>query len=194
MSKNKGLIIYALKEEFVPISISNTHIDYVFSGIGKARASMVLTQSILELSPDFVLNIGTAGSIHHAVGDIVVCRRFIDRDLRPLVDNGVISEIDLSNRLLSEDAPINRILDRVNNITETCNTGDSFVTDIANIEGDVVDMESFAHAVVCEHFQMPYLSIKYVTDIIGENSIQHWEDKLKDSQNGFDHWFSNLNQ
>ena len=47
------------------------------------------------------------------------------------------------------------------------------------IEGDVVDMESFALAFVCQQMNIPFFSIKYVTDVIGKNSIKEWEDKLK---------------
>lgn len=193
MKQNKGLIIYALEEEFVPIELPQTHLDYVFSGIGKTRASMTLTKAIIEYEPDFVLNIGTAGSIHQSIGDIIVCQRFIDRDLEPLIYNGVIAEIDFSTKLYTKNSPIQQILNNFDNSLKTCNTGDRFITNIENIKGDVVDMEAFAHAVVCESFKIPYLSIKYVTDIIGQNSIKDWENKLNDAKIGFSQWFKILN-
>ena len=56
------------------------------------------------------------------------------------------------------------------------------VTDVESLEGDVVDMEAFAQAWVCEKHSVPFVSIKCVTDIIGQNSVKHWEDKLTEAK------------
>ncbi len=49
----------------------------------------------------------------------------------------------------------------------TCNTGDSFLTELTDIEGDVVDMEAYAQAFVCRAKEIPFISVKYVSDVIG---------------------------
>ena len=49
---------------------------------------------------------------------------------------------------------------------------------------DAVDMESYAMAFVCQKYRIPFLSIKYITDVVGQNSQQHWEDKLHDARIG----------
>ena len=53
-----------------------------------------------------------------------------------------------------------------------------------------MDMEAYAQAFVCRELNVPFLSVKYVTDIIGQNSVQHWEDKLSDARLGLSAWFS----
>jgi len=38
------------------------------------------------------------------------------------------------------------------------------------------------------------ISVKYVTDIIGQNSVKHWEDKLADARQGLSHYFNVLKE
>ena len=183
----KILITYAVKEEFVPVTVDGYQSKYVHTGVGKTRSAMHLTRAICEERPDMVLNMGTAGTIEHSVGDIFICRRFVDRDYHSVQLPGIEYEIDFTPVLTGETV-IEKWL-TADNLLGTCNTGDSFVTEIANMDGDVVDMESFAQALVCKEFNVPFVAIKYVTDIIGQNSVKHWEDKLSDARKGLEAWF-----
>lgn len=70
-----------------------------------------------------------------------------------------------------------------------CNTGDSFVTDVCDIEGDVVEMEAYAEAEVCKSMNIPFVSVKYVTDVIGQNSVEDWASKLSDARTGLRRFF-----
>ncbi len=45
-------------------------------------------------------------------------------------------------------------------------------------------MEAYAQALVCRAKNTPFIAVKYVTDIIGQNSVKHWEDKLADARKG----------
>lgn len=183
----KVLVTYAVKDEFVPVTLQGYEIKYVHTGIGKAKAAMKLTEAICKERPDLVLNMGTAGTLNHSIGDIFICRRFIDRDFHLINFPGVEYEIDFSIQLTKES-----ILEdwmSSDGHSGTCNTGDSFVTEAESVNGDVVDMEAFAQAIVCKEFNVPFIAIKYVTDIIGQNSIKHWEDKLADARKGFTNWF-----
>ena len=73
-----------------------------------------------------------------------------------------------------------------------CNTGDTFLTELSDVSGDVVDMEAYAQALVCRAKNVPFISVKYVTDIIGQNSVKHWEDKLADARKGLGEFFEKL--
>lgn len=51
-------------------------------------------------------------------------------------------------------------------------------------DGDVCDMEAFAQALVCQQEKIPFVAIKYVTDVVGRNSVAAWEEKLADARAG----------
>ena len=66
-----------------------------------------------------------------------------------------------------------------------------FLTEESTLQGDVVDMEAYAQTFVCRDKEVPFIAVKYVTDIVGKNSVAHWEDKLKDAT-ALSHFFSVL--
>lgn len=181
----KILIVYAIPQEKIEVNIPNAEVIYVETGMGKVNAAKKTMRAICEYHPDMVINIGSAGTLNHKVGDIFVCNHFIDRDLRKVTLDGVVSEIEFGN-----DA-INRIFMGRDLMYGTCNTGDSFITQGNDIEGDVIDMESFAEADVCREMGVPFLAVKYVTDVVGQNSSEEWFAKLADARAGLKHFFDN---
>lgn len=125
---------------------------------------------------------------NHQVGDIFVCRKFVDRDMQKMKEFGLECEID-SSALLEEKGFCKHWTE--NGI---CNTGDGFLTELTHVNGDVVDMEAYAQAFVCRSKEIPFISVKYVTDIIGQNSVKHWEDKLADARQGLSNYFNVLKE
>lgn len=185
----KILFVYAIPEEKIEINIPNAEVIYVETGMGKVNAAMKTMRAICEYHPDMVINYGSAGTLNHNIGDIIVCNRFIDRDLQKVTVNGVVSEIvfgtDAARDVLTEQ----RLTERAKVLWGTCNTGDSFITSGADIEGDVIDMESYAMADVCREMGIPFVSVKYVTDVVGQNSVESWQEKLADARNGLTEFF-----
>ena len=181
----KILIVYAIPQEKIEVNIPNAEVIYVETGMGKVNAAKKTMRAICEYHPDMVINIGSAGTLNHKVGDIFVCNHFIDRDLRKVTLDGVVSELEFGN-----DA-INRIFTGCDLMYGTCNTGDSFITQGNYIEGDVIDMESFAEADVCREMGVPFFAVKYVTDVVGQNSSEEWFAKLADARAGLKHFFDN---
>ena len=43
---------------------------------------------------------------------------------------------------------------------------------------DVFDMEAYALAKVCYHYDINFISFKYITDNVDEHSPRDWEDNL----------------
>jgi Nucleoside phosphorylase len=74
-------VVQALSSEFVGLKVNNFQTKHIITGFGKVNAAVNLMADLMAARPDFVINIGTAGSFVHRVGDIVVCDRFVDRDL-----------------------------------------------------------------------------------------------------------------
>jgi adenosylhomocysteine nucleosidase len=188
MNKLKTIFVtYAVSEEFTPLQIADCDIVYIQTGIGKTKSATILTKNICRRKPDLVLNIGTAGTVMHHIGDIFVVNRFIDRDFEATKLPGISFEID-GIKLLNNNALLQNWVSAQKKLG-VCSTGDTFITEIADFQTDIVDMEAYAQAYVCQEFGVPFLSVKYVTDIIGKNSVAEWESKLKDAQVGLGQWF-----
>lgn len=116
------LVTYAVQGEFTELKFpgligeEEVQVGYLRTGVGKVKSAFYLSEAISHAQPDLVVNVGTAGTIRHQVGDIFVCRAK----------------------------------------------------------------------------NVPFISVKYVTDIIGQNSVKHWEDKLADARKGLGEFFEKL--
>lgn len=188
----KILVTYAVQGEFTELKFpgligeEEVHIGYLRTGIGKVKSAFYLDEVITQGQPDLVINIGTSGSIDRKVGDILVCRHFVDRDMQKLAGMGLEYEIDSSALLAEKGYCLHWEGEGV------CNTGDTFLTELSDLKGDVVDMEAYAQAFVCRAKNVPFIAVKYVTDIIGQNSVKHWEDKLADARKELGEFFEKI--
>lgn len=168
------LVTYAVQGEFTELKFpgligeEEVQVGYLRTGVGKVKSAFYLSEAISHAQPDLVVNVGTAGTIRHQVGDIFVCRHFVDRDMQKLVELGMEYEIDSMDLLSQKGYCLHWPAGGV------CNTGDTFLTELSDVSGDVVDMEAYAQALVCRAKNVPFISVKYVTDIIGQNSVKHW--------------------
>lgn len=167
------IALFAVDEEVVEMPNISTHI----TGVGKINAAYAATKIISEHYPNLVLNIGTAGTVRHGVGDVVVSNRFVDRDY---YNKGIESN---SGKLKIESQIIKELPSIVGGKEYyrkcTINTGDGFLTsECVSSCGDAYDMEAYAIASVCKKMGIEMLAIKVVTDIIGENSLKVWENRL----------------
>ena len=130
----------------------------VFTGMGMIKATQKTTQAILEIKPDFILNLGTAGSRQFAVGTVVECIEIVRRDhpVRFLNKKLVLSGIS--------------ILPKTN-----CGTADNIDSSDAAGNYGVVDMEAYAIASVSKEFKIACAVIKCVTDSSEQNVKEMWE-------------------
>ena len=173
------LVTYAVQGEFTELKFpgligeEEVQIGYLRTGVGKVKSAFYLSEAISHAQPDLV-------------GDIFVCRHFVDRDMQKLVELGMEYEIDSMDLLSQKGYCLHWPAGGV------CNTGDTFLTELSDVSGDVVDMEAYAQALVCRAKNVPFISVKYVTDIIGQNSVKHWEDKLADARKGLGEFFEKL--
>lgn len=184
----KILVTYALEEEREDIQIQDFDVAFCCTGIGKVSTAIQVYEAVLCQRPDLVLNIGTGGTLKRQVGDILICSSFLDRDLAKISNYGVTCRLDFKDELKSAGILKGYKLNGV------VSTGDTFLTDEneSGTDGDVFDMEAYAGAQVCKKLGIPFLSVKYVTDIIGQNSIKHWEEKLMDARIGLSAFLQTL--
>lgn len=184
-------VTYAVKEEFIPLKANGCNIIHIYTGVGKTKSTFSLTKCICKNKPDLVLNIGTAGTLKHNIGDIFIANHFIDRDYEAIKLPGIeydINGVELLNGYLALKNWVSQYLKQ-----GICSTGDTFITEAMLFNGDIIDMEAYAQAYVCKELNIPFLSVKYITDIIGKNSIEEWESKLTEACTKLLSWFESNN-
>lgn len=168
------------------------HLYLVESGIGKANAAMGATIAIERFKPDYVLNYGVVGSIKDYIhaGDIVIPNDFTYHDAddtafgSPL---GRVARMPATYPIAAQLQPIvNTLLSKHNFFhTGQCLTSDAFMYQAERInfvrnafpEGIIVEMEATAIAQVSYTYNLPFLSIKSVSDTSSEQAPEEY---LKD--------------
>lgn len=156
------------------------------SGIGKVNAAMQVTSLIAEMHPDYIINSGVAGGIGEGMhqGDIVVGTETCYHDV--WCGEGEWGQVQgfplkfpASSELVNDMKSLNSQL-----IFGLICTGDQFISDLATLQGikrnfpdgKAVDMESAAIAQVCYAKQVPFMSLRIVSDTPGmepDNTAQY---------------------
>jgi len=183
MNKSDILIVCALEIE------TQGQLDdwnVLYTGVGKVNATLKLTQRLhsshlhyLPKMPELVINYGTAGSRKIKKGHLVDCTKFTQRDMDVTGMGFIKGQTPFENltpMILDYDHvefnPIGKKL--------RCGTGDNFVQTDKDIYSDVFDMEAYALAKVCYHYDINFISFKYITDGADEQSHEDWEENLAD--------------
>ena len=179
---NKDILIVSALE----IETQGQLEDYrvLHTGVGKVNATLELTKVLqkahlyyLPPMPKLVINYGTAGSRKYKKGELVDCTKFVQRDMDVTGLGFLKGQTPFEN-----DIPIILDYDHVkfNPIGRkaSCGSGDSFVEDKTNYYGEVVDMEAYALAKVCHHYDIPFISFKYITDGADGDANNDWEENV----------------
>ena len=183
LDKKNVLIVSALEVE-----TQGQLEDYrvLYTGVGKVNATLELTKVLqkahlhyLPPMPKLVINYGTAGSRELPIGELVDCTKFTQRDMDVRGMGFMQGQTPFEN-----DVPVILDYDHVefNPIGKKlrCGTGDNFVQDNEEIYSDVFDMEAYALAKVCYHYDINFISFKYITDNANEHSAGDWEQNCSD--------------
>ena len=151
------------------------------SGVGKAMAAMRAQHFIDTLQPEALLFTGLAGSLrpHIAIGDTVLARDLVQHDFTGIEDNHPRGEIPFTGlRYLNTDPELLKIASSFVSaegkvhLGRIC-TGDQFISHrdltshaylVHELEGDAVEMEGAAIALVCTLNQIPFLVARTISD------------------------------
>ena len=169
--------------------------DYnvLYTGVGKINATMKLVDRLTDYNyakPELVINFGTAGSKNIPPGTLVDCTKFVERDM-DMTDVGF-----KFGQTPWEDPATDMILefeDVFNPIGKhyICGSGDNIgqnkiykepLTRMGDhgISIEVYDVEAYALAKVCYHYDVPFISFKYIL-----SDIKSWKEMTKDTP---DNW------
>ena len=163
-----------LKKERAPDGV-----EVIYTGVGKVNATSATTLAVMALRPQLVVNYGTAGKITHIHNGLVEVADVVQRDMAamPLAPRGRTPFSPELDRLSSGFGHV------------VCGTGDSFVTTIDPwlVENsiDIVDMELFAIAHVCQRHGVPWRAFKFITDAADDNAADHWNENVAGGEDLF---------
>ena len=195
----KKLYLFALEKERdaflkgldnTPTPVGDFFIDdhdaYAVIGVGKVYASMYTEKWIAHYRPDLVINVGVAGGIDLATDDWVLVTEAVFYDVDVTAFGYQKGQYPKASPIFKSDGAA---LDQLKTSLSPhiyhlgrIATGDTFMTNQALLNDDeaikAVDMELAAIALVCETHQIPWVSIKTISDTVGTAS------QIED----FDHW------
>lgn len=163
------------------------------SGIGKVNAAIGTAIMINNYNPDFVINTGAAGGFPGDlnVGDIVISNELIHHDMDCTVFGYKTGQVPgmppsfVADKSLVELA--DKCIHKLTNLTTkkaTILTGDQFMNNpestrkIKEIfpDAEAVEMEGAAIAQTCYQFKTPFVVIRSISDIAGqENAVEYEE-------------------
>ncbi|WP_321516036.1 5'-methylthioadenosine/adenosylhomocysteine nucleosidase [Marinifilum fragile] len=184
--KKGGFVFYTGK-------LNGNDIVLLQSGIGKVNAAIGAAIMIDNYAPDFVINTGAAGGFPGdlKVGDIVISKELIHHDMDCTVFGyktgqvpGMPASFVADEKLIDlADKCIHKLID-VKTKKATILTGDQFMNNPEATKkikdtfpsAEAVEMEGAAIAQTCFQFKIPFVVIRSISDIAGqENAIEYEE-------------------
>ena len=168
--------IYGLN--FTIGSINSLNIVLVRSGVGKVNAARTTQILIDNFDIDYVLNVGSAGSVNDElnIGDVIVSKEVVQHDFDVTAfgrDKGFIPGVGKyfqSDEILF-DKLINLNISNINLKSGVIASGDQFITNIDlknsiafEFNADCVEMEGGAVAQVCQMVGKPFCIIRSISD------------------------------
>lgn len=183
------LIVMALEQE---AQGQFAGLPVMFTGVGKVNAAYQLAKAIAMHNPSHIYNLGSAGSTVFMAGTLVHCTEFVQRDMdvtplgfaryqTPFDVGDSASKLVYGKQYAHLPAGI-------------CGTGDSFHTDGAVEDFNVMDMEAYALAKICQAESIPFSCIKFITDGADGQAATDWGNALQQAAMGLRAAFDQLHQ
>ena len=146
-----------------------------YSGIGKINAAFKAFEVIHKTGCKTLINLGSAGSSHFDAHSLVEVVTFVQRDMDVSPLGFAVGVTPMDDEFPAEihvQAHFEYLAKGI------CGTGDSFETGIPKVACNLVDMEAYALAKVCQKLDVRLISVKYITDGANDTAHLDWEDNL----------------
>lgn len=155
------------KDNYQVFSFKKNKLIFYYSGIGLINAAAELQKAIILFNPKVVINYGAVGGTNKTkLFDLVIPNKFFCHDAQtPWYSRGVIPGEKQYYQNLFSNSNLN------------ISSGNNFINKLQEVkeinkdyEVDLFDMESFSYALVSKKNNVPFLSIKCISDIIGSTT------------------------
>jgi adenosylhomocysteine nucleosidase len=171
------------------------NLDIRYMSVGKVNATYSITKAIYEYKNqnkkiDLILNLGSAGGNNiqkPKIGNIITCNKFMQLDLDLTESDEVLgvnspNPLKLKNddkQIINNDgkAKINWLPNKQCGSTDTFSTTSNtkWANDKNGSQTFAIDMEAYALAKISAIEDIPFVSIKYITDITdSKKSNEDW--------------------
>lgn len=173
--------------------LNNVNTILLQSGIGKVNAAIGAAILIDNFKPDFVINTGAAGGFlgDLKVGDIVISTELIHHDMDCTVFGYKMGQVPgMPETFIADEKLMKAAEESIHQLNDIqCKkgsilTGDQFMNSPEATKrlkeifpsADAVEMEGAAIAQSCFRFNVPFVVIRSISDIAGqENAIEYTE-------------------
>ena len=191
INEHESKNVYGL--EFIVGYIENVKIVLVRAGVGKVNATRTAQILIDRFDIDYVLNVGSAGSVNDElnIGDVIVAREVVQHDFDVTAfgrDKGFIPDV---GKYFESDEKlfynlINLNISNINFKSGVIASGDQFITNIdlknsiaSEFNADCVEMEGGAVAQVCHMAGKAFCIIRAISDKPNGNNNIDFNEFLK---------------
>lgn len=180
-----------LNQEFYLGEIGNNKVVVTKCGIGKVSSSIVTSLVIKEFNPKLIINTGIAGgTLPLNTGDIFIANKYVygDFDLKVFgYHKGQVPGCEQYFNASTEHSSSFKTYLKNSNIKFNEGliiTQDSFITSLSQINdfdyvGVATDMEGASMAHVCMFHNIPFFSVRIISDVIGSDSQVNNYDKFE---------------
>ena len=187
--------IYNLR--FITGKIRKKNCVLVKSGVGKVNAARTTQILVDNFELDFVINAGAAGAINYLlnIGDVIIAKHVVQHDFDITAfghSKGYITGI--GDKIICDRELVTAFENMIKHMEERMYqikmgivaSGDIFCTQIemknkinAKFNADVVDMECASIGQVCYLDDIPFISIRCVSDIPNGKNESTFNENLK---------------
>ncbi|GHV83397.1 5'-methylthioadenosine/S-adenosylhomocysteine nucleosidase [Spirochaetia bacterium] len=193
--------------DFICGKLENKEIVLLRCGIGKVNAAVGCALLINRLKPEFIINTGCAGGINLPdskvklnFGDVVLSKTLVQHDFDITAFGHALGQIPGMPPLFTADKALiekagkaiddlkkEKLLpENLNHVEGLIGSGDVFMCEperikkVAGIFSDMraVEMEGAAIAQVCTLFNVPFIVIRALSDLAGEESPVKFDEYL----------------
>lgn len=180
---NGGVVVSEEPDTVVKLATKEMTVFAIHSGIGKVNAALAAALLSENYGVDYIMSAGLSGAISHLrKGDIVAGATYVecDFDLREFgLPLGKKSDGTFRHSAGPQLLKAALQLDGV--VEGNFGTGDFFLTDPAVKESyrktfqiQAFDMESAAIAAVCDKLNVPFLSVRKISDDADDSALDSY--------------------